>query len=121
MYCKNCGKEITDDSVFCKYCGTRQIPQKIILEFNKPSFRLTGDFFRNLVFGFGRLLKKVCICLFPLVLRLAIWGVVAAVVWNGVYYGFQYTEKPPVESSTSISNFNKYGVTIHTESPDSID
>ena len=22
MYCKRCGKEIEDDSIFCKYCGT---------------------------------------------------------------------------------------------------
>ena len=21
MYCKHCGKEIADDSVFCQYCG----------------------------------------------------------------------------------------------------
>ena len=21
MYCKNCGKEISEDSVVCKYCG----------------------------------------------------------------------------------------------------
>ena len=24
MYCKNCGKEIADDSKFCQYCGTAQ-------------------------------------------------------------------------------------------------
>lgn len=28
MYCKRCGKQIADDSVFCKYCGTStQAPQ----------------------------------------------------------------------------------------------
>jgi hypothetical protein len=25
MFCKSCGKEIPDNSVFCNYCGTRQI------------------------------------------------------------------------------------------------
>lgn len=24
MYCKNCGKQIDDDSKFCNYCGTEQ-------------------------------------------------------------------------------------------------
>lgn len=24
MFCKHCGKEIADDSVFCQYCGTNQ-------------------------------------------------------------------------------------------------
>lgn len=27
MYCKNCGKEIADDSKFCQYCGTAQITE----------------------------------------------------------------------------------------------
>lgn len=40
MYCKECGKEIANDSKFCNHCGTRQDssinekkePKKIILE-----------------------------------------------------------------------------------------
>ena len=24
MYCKKCGKEIPDDSIYCNHCGTRQ-------------------------------------------------------------------------------------------------
>lgn len=24
MYCKNCGKEIADDAIFCQYCGSAQ-------------------------------------------------------------------------------------------------
>ena len=26
MYCTKCGKQISDDSQFCCYCGARQIP-----------------------------------------------------------------------------------------------
>ncbi len=29
MYCKKCGKEIADDSVFCKYCGISLSENKI--------------------------------------------------------------------------------------------
>lgn len=37
MYCKKCGKEIPNDSTYCNHCGTRQIPQKVTVEFNKPN------------------------------------------------------------------------------------
>ena len=29
MYCKNCGKEIADDSKFCQYCGTAQQQEQV--------------------------------------------------------------------------------------------
>ncbi len=28
MYCKNCGKEVSDDAQFCKYCGTKFISKE---------------------------------------------------------------------------------------------
>lgn len=28
MFCKACGKEITDDSVYCSFCGTNQLVDK---------------------------------------------------------------------------------------------
>lgn len=31
MYCKNCGKEIEDDSSFCPYCGS-SVDKKIVVE-----------------------------------------------------------------------------------------
>ena len=33
MYCKNCGKEIADDSKFCQYCGTAQQQEQV----NEPT------------------------------------------------------------------------------------
>jgi uncharacterized membrane protein YvbJ len=29
MYCKNCGKEIADDSKFCQHCGTAQLEVQV--------------------------------------------------------------------------------------------
>lgn len=31
MYCKNCGKEISDDSKFCKFCGTQMDDSPMIM------------------------------------------------------------------------------------------
>ena len=114
MYCKKCGKEIIEDSIYCKYCGTRQTPQKITIEITKPSFTLNGNILRNYIFNFGSFLKKVIICIYPLVIRLILWGIISLIVWNGVYYIFQYIEKPPIESSKNIQDFKKYGVTTYT-------
>jgi len=30
MYCKHCGKEISDDSTFCKYCGNDPSGAKVV-------------------------------------------------------------------------------------------
>ncbi len=31
MYCKKCGKEIPDDSVYCNHCGARQVAEETAL------------------------------------------------------------------------------------------
>lgn len=42
MFCKNCGKEIDDDSKFCKFCGTDLYTEKQTIQiFNKVSSILT--------------------------------------------------------------------------------
>ena len=110
MYCKGCGKEISEDSVFCNYCGTRQVPQKIIIEFTKPSFRWNGNLLRFWIFRVIKFTKSAFLFLVPLLIRLLLWGIAALVVWWGVYYIFQEINRPPVESLQSIQNFEKHGL-----------
>ncbi|MBQ7344372.1 MAG: zinc ribbon domain-containing protein [Clostridia bacterium] len=58
MFCKNCGKEIADDSKFCNFCGSEQqsttsISEKTSsTEEEKSSTPLWGIFFGCLIFIF---------------------------------------------------------------------
>lgn len=96
MYCKNCKREIVEDSIYCRYCGTRQTLQK-----DNTNYSDNSPF------------KKFCIFIYPLTVRLIAWGIIAIVTWNGVYYGFRWLNEPPVESFESIQNFYKFGVIHH--------
>ncbi|MBQ8766611.1 MAG: zinc ribbon domain-containing protein, partial [Clostridia bacterium] len=40
MYCKNCGKEIPDNSVYCTYCGTL-VGESVIKGDVKPEEKIT--------------------------------------------------------------------------------
>ena len=35
MYCKNCGKLISDNSLFCSFCGSKQSNDKVLQEGEK--------------------------------------------------------------------------------------
>lgn len=35
MFCKNCGKEIDNDSKFCKYCGEKFVKENLVVVENK--------------------------------------------------------------------------------------
>ncbi len=61
MYCKFCGKEIDDDSLFCSYCGVKQsekhspkTEENVVSQENN-----TKTVSVNLSFGNGRNLKKL--------------------------------------------------------------
>lgn len=36
MYCKHCGKEISDDSIFCTFCGTQNLNESNTSETPEP-------------------------------------------------------------------------------------
>lgn len=36
MYCADCGKQIDDDSAYCKYCGAQTGAEKAPADANKP-------------------------------------------------------------------------------------
>ena len=77
MYCKKCGKEIPDDSVFYNHCGTRQIPQKVTVEFNKPS--INEDDVRKGVLSFFSFIKWLW-----KVLLLKYW-LISIILWALIY------------------------------------
>ncbi|ANE51086.1 zinc-ribbon domain-containing protein [Flavisolibacter tropicus] len=44
MYCKSCGKEIDNDSVYCSFCGTKQFAENKPLEIENKSDSKRGGF-----------------------------------------------------------------------------
>ncbi len=57
MFCKKCGKEISDDSAYCNHCGTRQMPQNVSIKFKKPDIK--EDDVRNGILSFFASVKKI--------------------------------------------------------------
>ena len=56
MYCKKCGKEIPNDSIYCNHCGTRQKPQNVSIGFKKPDIK--EDDVRNGILSSFAFIKK---------------------------------------------------------------
>jgi TM2 domain-containing membrane protein YozV len=51
MFCRNCGKEITDNSAFCSNCGTRLAAES--MEGVSPKSRLAATLFAVFLGQFG--------------------------------------------------------------------
>ncbi len=54
MYCKHCGKEIADDSVFCQYCGEKLIsknqePLKDNVKENKAILKINDKHTKRII------------------------------------------------------------------------
>lgn len=111
MFCKKCGKEIPDDSIYCNHCGTRQTPKKIVVEFNKPSLAsIDGDNIRNGIFRQGRFLRKSINSLKPLALSLLIIVLVTGAIYGITYYSYYYLNLPPKANLAEIELYREKGI-----------
>ena len=67
MYCKHCGKHISEDSTFCQYCGGKQVDDNNISDHNQNiningNLNLShGDSLLNKIFQFCSKYKSICI------------------------------------------------------------
>lgn len=114
MYCKKCGKEIPDDSIYCNHCGTRQTPKKIVVEFNKPSLpSINGDSVRNGIFSLGRCLKKCIISLKPLAISLLLIGLITWGTYGIVYYSYYLFNLPPEAKLSEIVLYREKGISSY--------
>lgn len=101
MYCKKCGKDIPDDSVFCNHCGTRQTPKRIVVEFDKPF--ISEDSVRNGIFRIGRFLKPILIMLLSIC-------IITGATYYITYYSFYYLHLPPEASSSEVELYREKGI-----------
>ena len=111
MYCKKCGKEIPNDSIYCNHCGTRQTPKKIVVEFNEPSLpSFNGDSIRNGIFRFGRCLKKMIFSLKPLAISLLLISLFTGVSYGIAFLSYYLLKLPPKANESEIVLYKEKGI-----------
>ena len=111
MYCKKCGKEVPDDSIYCNHCGTRQTPKKIVVEFNNPSIpSISEDSIRSGIFRFGRCLKKWIVSLKPLAIRLLLIGLITGAAYGIAYYSYYLFNLPQEANLSEIVLYREKGI-----------
>lgn len=78
--CKTCGKQLPDDSVFCQYCGSKEIEEKVDLETENENLKKELNQLKTeSLFDYKKGFKVaciICVCLF-------IWVILAYYSNNG--------------------------------------
>ena len=87
MYCKKCGKEIDDNSRYCKHCGADQTT-KWVIEINKPNMLFAKDKLRKYLCGFLFSISKLFKAIWSIAWKCAVVLVIGLVVYLAVkeYY-----------------------------------
>lgn len=94
MYCKNCGKEIQNDSVYCSYCGTKQIGTKNPIDFG----RIVSFYKENKI--------KTTIYVVWLLIHLSLWIFSNPIVYRYLGKGNRHYEER-IDHSIGFYPFNK--------------
>ena len=110
MYCKKCGKEIPNESSYCNYCGTRQAPKKVVIEFKKPQIIINEDKVRNGILGLGSFLKRFAIALKPLVYHLVLILLITGGSYAIAFVSFYLFKLPPKVDHEGIVLYRSEGV-----------
>lgn len=112
MICKNCGKEISDKSMFCGYCGTKVVEQPILsqpeaVKENKASkfhfynsdlitlWKVAGNPFQGNELSFSASVVIVVLNLIAniLILRCIICGIGLTIFFVGSIYTYCYVNR----------------------------
>lgn len=50
MYCYHCGKEISDSTKFCPYCGASMLPKTEVVYKSEPAYHDDGAIWKGVLF-----------------------------------------------------------------------
>lgn len=115
MYCKKCGKEIPDNSIYCSFCGTKQISQNKYIEYIKY-IKWNPNIIRNIIFSIIVIIKKVkTLCLPFLIKILIICTICCGIEYSPLDWYQFFTEDIPEESYVDYQEFKRNCVSVTKE------
>lgn len=109
MYCKKCGKEIPDNSIYCNFCGTRQVSQNNIIKYIK----LDSNGIRNVLFSVYINTKKIWAFCLPFLIRIVLLILICWINNHIPLSWYQFsTENVPKESYANLQTFRKNCISV---------